>query len=224
MKKIKVSLLLLLVPLFIQAQDFILKRNGDELYGFIKSITPSEIHYTDTVKTDSLYKLNKKDVFMVRYQNGVKEIFDEKQVVKQYIAVPQSTPTQKGKLPLTGSIEDRGSNDYFINGKRYSYRVAEKLMLGIGNEDIPELLKIYKTKKYLGNSIVYPSIGFGVIGLIVGVAGLETGSYSLYAISGALLSSFATMQVGNIILKVDSKRKLAMAISMYNNSLNNESK
>ncbi len=75
--------LLLLLPLLAllagpaRAQDLLTKRNGDEIAVKVVEITPAEVKYRRTDNPDGpLISVWRSDVFMVRYANGTKEVFN----------------------------------------------------------------------------------------------------------------------------------------------------
>lgn len=71
-----VTTVLLITGLF--AQDLIIKKNGDEINAKIEEVGVSDIKYK---KADNLegpvFTLLKAEVFMIKFQNGTKEVFTE---------------------------------------------------------------------------------------------------------------------------------------------------
>ena len=56
--------------------DLIILRNGDEVSAKVLEISPIEIKYKKCTMPDGpLYVVKKSDVFMIKYQNGTKEVF-----------------------------------------------------------------------------------------------------------------------------------------------------
>jgi hypothetical protein len=78
MKKIFLFIVAVLMFNGLSAQDLILKKNGDEINAKVQEIGVTEIKYK---KSDNLngpvYTLLKSEVFMVKFENGTKEIFTE---------------------------------------------------------------------------------------------------------------------------------------------------
>ncbi|GAA3919614.1 hypothetical protein GCM10022406_02590 [Hymenobacter algoricola] len=75
-----------------QAQDVILRTNGEELPAKVLTVQPTKISYVlPAAPTDTLY-LNAPEVFMIRYANGTKEIIH----ASTYVAAPAPglTPEQ----------------------------------------------------------------------------------------------------------------------------------
>ncbi|CAA9302128.1 MAG: hypothetical protein AVDCRST_MAG56-5516 [uncultured Cytophagales bacterium] len=77
-------LVFLLLSVGAAAQDVLVKRNGDEIKAKVLTITPSEITYLlpvnpqDSAATPAAeHTIARRDVFMVKYENGVKEVFED---------------------------------------------------------------------------------------------------------------------------------------------------
>ena len=60
------------------AQDVLTKRNGDELEVKVIKVSTDEVEYKKWSNPDGpSYVLPKGDVFMIKYQNGDKDVFNE---------------------------------------------------------------------------------------------------------------------------------------------------
>lgn len=83
MKRIIISgLLLLFFYSNIFAQDIITKKNGEDIQSKISEITQTEIKYKKYEYPDGpVYTLAKSDALMIRYENGNKDIFNDKPIV-----------------------------------------------------------------------------------------------------------------------------------------------
>lgn len=79
MKKVMYAFLLGLFFVFTaNAQDVITKSNGDDINAKIIEITQTEIKYKKYEHLDGpIYTLSLKDIFMVKYENGNKEVFTQ---------------------------------------------------------------------------------------------------------------------------------------------------
>jgi hypothetical protein len=80
MKIIYTFLLLLYVisPLFVFSQDLILKKNGDEIKSKVVEILKTEIKYKKFENLSGpVYSIDITEVFMVRYENGSKDVFNQ---------------------------------------------------------------------------------------------------------------------------------------------------
>ena len=76
MKKI-LLLVLLFTSIQLFAQDIIIKRDGSEISSIVKAITEESITYLKFEnQTGPSYTLSKNSVFMIKYQNGTKDVFE----------------------------------------------------------------------------------------------------------------------------------------------------
>ena len=92
-------LLLLTCCLSASAQDIIYKTSGEEIKAKVVKINPSRIFFKQpTLFPDSLFSLDRKEVFMVKYANGAKELM---QAQAEENAPVEKTPgqmMQQGRL------------------------------------------------------------------------------------------------------------------------------
>ena len=78
MKKYLLILLAVLGAQLVMAQDVIVKINGEELQARVLEITTTDVMYLSADTTDTLnYRIAKTEVFMIRFANGTKEVFQE---------------------------------------------------------------------------------------------------------------------------------------------------
>lgn len=90
MKKILFLVLVLFTQLLV-AQDVIVMRNGDELQAKIEEVGTSIIKYKKYENLDGpTYSVEKNKVFMIRYENGSKDVFNETAKVE-----PASQPVSR---------------------------------------------------------------------------------------------------------------------------------
>jgi hypothetical protein len=78
MKKITLLLLALLPYFMCQAQDVLTKRNGDEIQVKVQEVSLDEIKYKRFDNLEGpLISISKLEVFMIKYENGTKEMFNQ---------------------------------------------------------------------------------------------------------------------------------------------------
>lgn len=95
MKKLLFTLLALVPYFTLQAQDVLLKRNGEELQVKVQEITLNEVKYKRFDNLEGpMISIAKSDVFMIKYENGTKEVFNEP--AKQVTAEPSSRRSEYG--------------------------------------------------------------------------------------------------------------------------------
>ncbi len=78
MKKIVLLLIGMMSASVCQAQDVLTKRNGDEVLVKVQEISPDAVKYKRFDNPDGpLISIAKHEVFMIRYENGTKEVFNQ---------------------------------------------------------------------------------------------------------------------------------------------------
>lgn len=67
-------------PFFVSAQDVITLKSGDEIQAKVTEVGQTEVKYKRFDNPDGpTYTVNKSDIFMVKYQNGQKDVFKDEQ-------------------------------------------------------------------------------------------------------------------------------------------------
>lgn len=113
MKKFIISIILLYCSNHIIAQDVIILKNGDELKAFVLEVLPDVIKYKKAENEKGpTYTENKGNVFMIKYKNGTKDVFNNQ-------SLPTSTPvkTNPEEAKKENAILKLESNfkDFFAN-------------------------------------------------------------------------------------------------------------
>jgi hypothetical protein len=106
MKKSLLVLFLLIFSLVlgVNAQDIIIKKNGDEIKAKVLEITLSELKYKNFNNLEGpMISIAKSDVIFVKYENGTKDVFGEDKIANT------SNPTgmDNEKLALVGKADAR---------------------------------------------------------------------------------------------------------------------
>ena len=110
MKRTRKTFLILLAVIGIgtysMAQDVITLKNGDEIKAIVSDIGTDEVKYKKwDNKTGPTYTMKKNEVFMIKYENGSKDVFSE--VEKQ----DNSTSESKSIGTKDNSISESINND-----------------------------------------------------------------------------------------------------------------
>ncbi len=106
------------------AQDNIILRNGEEVKAKVQEVGISEIKYKkfDNL-TGPLYTVLKSDVFIIKYENGSKEVFGN----------AEDAPTQKVHEEKRKALPATGNNEYKQDRKAAIKKiVGGAIMTGIG--------------------------------------------------------------------------------------------
>ncbi|MBC6606051.1 hypothetical protein H8B13_04395 [Hymenobacter sp. BT188] len=99
MRYFLLNCLLFCVTLSVQAQDTILRTNGDEVKARVLAITPTDVAYVPTTEpptTDTLHLLAT-EVFLIRYANGTKEVVSKPAATAPAIGLSR-TPQEMSNL------------------------------------------------------------------------------------------------------------------------------
>lgn len=78
------------------AQDYIVKLNGDEIPARVLEVTLEDVVYHHPDSAEALTsRMPKSEVFMIRFENGTKEVFTKSQTENGEVAAEQLTPEQQ---------------------------------------------------------------------------------------------------------------------------------
>lgn len=104
----------------LQAQDVIFKKNGDEIQARVLKVTESEIEYAKWSNPKGpTYVLSLGNVFMVKYENGEKDVFTDQSAPQrsqpsQAAAETSSGEKPSGEKPSGGIAAPAADNDALI--------------------------------------------------------------------------------------------------------------
>ncbi len=93
---IAISLFFISLPNTVSAQDIITLKSGEEISAKVTDIEQTVIRYRKfDNQTGPVYTVEKKDVFMIKYENGSKDVFDYQPVTHDDLLSPDeiNTPT-----------------------------------------------------------------------------------------------------------------------------------
>ena len=80
----KILIILFCLPMIGFGQDNVILKDGEEISSKILRINTENIEYKKHSNLDGpTYKLNKIDIFMIKYENGEKEVFSKKESSKK---------------------------------------------------------------------------------------------------------------------------------------------
>ena len=111
-RKIIVLLLITFIAVSINAQDIIVKRSGDEIEAKVEEIGTTEIKYKRfDNEAGPTYTILKSEVFMIKYANGSKDIFEESVPEKTSTPIKTAnTSEKKEKQPIKLQYGERKRN------------------------------------------------------------------------------------------------------------------
>lgn len=163
------KILLFIIPflftgVFAFCQDIIFKRNGDEIKAKVIEVTTTEVKYKKfTMPAGPTYSLLKSDIFMIKYPNGEKDLFeDAKKTQNTEESKTVNEGTANNSAPSEGSpntqntggsgTQENVSNDQFqqfnqpsVNIKSTKFTVLHSNIQKINNTDKKdEILRLIK--------------------------------------------------------------------------------
>lgn len=149
MKKLLIVSFTLLVH-FTIAQDVIVMKNGDELNAVVLEVGTESIKYKKYDNQQGpTYSIDKTDVFMIRYENGSKDVFNtQKEELNK--EEPTARPFPKGSInfnplgllqfgPIIQYEGKIGSSSYIVPYFRYAYAGVATHAVWNGFEEDNEL-------------------------------------------------------------------------------------
>ncbi|MBO9699237.1 MAG: hypothetical protein J7604_03450 [Sporocytophaga sp.] len=202
------------------SQDLILKRGGDEIYGKVLEIKEDKIFFKNNVNDSIINSIDKRLVFMVKFENGAKIVFDNPIIAEPVTAAPVEEKEEPSGPML---IETRGRGLYYYNGRYYSSKRLSPLLLSTNDREIRDHITTAKAAN-IGSWVLFGlSFPLGTVGL-VGLAEInDAATYGTpqdplaapLAVAG--IGSFLICQVGNIVLKkVVRENSSRKAVERYN--------
>ena len=100
--KTNLFILLFLVVNFCYAQDVIVLKNGDEINAIVQEVGTEEVKYKKYGTDVPVYKVLIEDIFMIKYENGTKDVFDPAE---------NETKIEPVKLVSSEGLFERGEVD-----------------------------------------------------------------------------------------------------------------
>jgi len=201
-------------------QDILIKSNGDEIRAKVLEVGIDIIKYKMYDNPDGpLYNISKKDVFMIKYENGSKETFKIEtppEVQQNQTQLQNNTTNNINKTPPIY----RMGYTYYSNGVRLNYEDVETIISGSKNTSVLTNFQSGKKLYEAGQIVKYIGIPFFVAGCVTAVF-YGINSNMTYLIAGA-----STMGAGLVLgaagggVASSGKSKMAAAVDSYNVSLN----
>jgi hypothetical protein len=234
MKKLFFLCVTLFISLAAYSQDIIIKKSGEEVKVKILEIGVSEIKYKRFDFQDGpVYSINKGEVVLVRYENGVNEVIT---------TAPATTPTTPTTTPTTPTVVTtptppptpekvdntitNSAGSYRQNGRYISKTRVITILKATNDPEILKLLRRSSSKKVMGTSL---ALGLGLPLIIVGSITTLRGAINMgntYNVDpdakgtltvGAVMAGTGVMlQFMNIGFQVKSNHLIEDAVALYN--------
>lgn len=214
-KFLKLFLVFCMISVFGFSQDVIILKSGDEILSKVEEVTISEIKYKkfDNL-TGPLYSIEKAKVFMIKYENGSKDVFNEQEPVKpdEKVATPQP-PVQQQKPQVTDvkTLVVRKADIWYNGVKISEYDVRRYMALA------PGAFELYKkgNNQYFWGDFLFTASLLGDLGMI-----LQKSKYG-YISPLLALATVATFGSG-ITLMIMGGSNARKSVRMYDAKVKNQ--
>ena len=162
-----------LLPVSAFAQDIITTKNGDEIKSKVVEITPEVVKYKKYGMDESpLVSIYKKDVFMIKYENGEKDLFNHKSkpqsaksIVKtQPVEEPEQKKEEKTSIIYTTiprvktsigepfPVEEKRSKQYYKDGNAWVYYKYKGIVIAMYLHGIKSYGKYFEAQIFIENN------------------------------------------------------------------------
>jgi hypothetical protein len=116
MKKLQLFLLFFSFGMLANGQDIITKTNGDEIQARVFEVSTNEIKYKRFDNPEGPdYVIDKSQVFMIKYENGNKDVFS---------AAPTPTPVVTAPRPIVPPVPQLPDKPFYNNRQHYYFSMA----------------------------------------------------------------------------------------------------
>ena len=189
-----VTLLLVCAAFTVSAQDIITKKDGTDIKAKVSEVGTTDIKYKSFSNLDGpTYTISKKDVLMVTYENGERDVFGSQSTSTN--AIPEGIMTLdrwSGRLSINGmNIDKKSTYLYFTPEAEALYKSGDSIS-SVG--DILMIVGASGAAGYLAGSLA---------------AGGGAGSGAVYGVCGVLVA------IG-LPLHIVGLNKINSAIADYN--------
>jgi len=151
MKKLLIIAMSFLLLAGANAQDVIILQNGDEINAVVLEVGTSEIKYKrfENKETSPVYSLYKNDVFMIKYADGTKDVFNKpKEQSTEPTKVENSGIAKKRdipEIPATDTTDLDGMSDEELEKWEQLSKFEQRYYLK--KHGTPEMKKKYGTPR-----------------------------------------------------------------------------
>lgn len=150
-----------------EAQDIITKRNGDDIQAKVLQISDSEIKYKKFNFLDGpTYTEKKSEILIIRYENGSKDIFPEKDKVTTAVISKQNTDDEEPFITryhfTNNALPNRKGDHYFLLsllGPEVHLGLSKNLTVGMMTSWLTDPMALVTKYTFYSSSNTHLSIG-----------------------------------------------------------------
>ncbi|MES2286623.1 MAG: hypothetical protein V4547_13125 [Bacteroidota bacterium] len=210
MKKRFLIGIILLCSCLTNAQDTIVKRNGEKILSKIIEISETEVKYKKFDFQDGPNFIeNKSDIQLIKYSNGTKDEFKFQPKQKE-----SKTDYYSGPVKSTIKIES-DNNRFRYNGKRINEPELHRILISNNDPQITLLknsARRYKKLQYIGLG----GLAFGAAGVLSFAAAELLDAPGLNVVGGVFIGVAVSLPIAAIYFKHKRNVANAKAIELYN--------
>jgi hypothetical protein len=180
----------------LHAQDIITLKNGDEIKAKVQEVGSADVKYKKFENlTGPTYTLLKTEIFMIKYENGEKDIFKDASDTTTTPVATATIPPQQPKEDLYismgfWSMEFKDANGRVMTSEQIRTTLAE----------VPEALKLYESGQRKNTAswiFMIPAASFVLVGALnmnkdPGIACATAGIGVGFAVGGIVFASSST--------------------------------
>jgi hypothetical protein len=212
MKRLTVVLGLIMLVKLVTGQDFIIKKNGDEVKAKVSEVTSTEIKFSKIENPGVTYSISKSEVFMIKYANGAKDLFNEKSE-----PIQESTDVKKVDKDNSSSQISNGEELTYSGGRvmkeRRKLKPYEVKNMMVSNS---KALGQYKGGRFF-KTLGWISTGLCIVDTGIGLANSANG----YDASGTFVIAAVEGGLG-VIFQLVSSSKFQKSVNIFNAGLNKQ--
>jgi len=195
---------LALFGVFVFAQDVIMLKTGDDIEALIEKVGAEEIEYKKwDNQAGPVYVIKKSDVFMIKYRNGAKDVFDTPaKPVQTQVEQPKQTPSTSitpstPLTPLTSSSNLQAEFYNIGNDDKAMLEFFRRNQMAYYNQ-FNQACKMKKT----ANALLGTGLGITAAGVIFHIAGKKAVNDAEK--SSSLNDVVSNVQKANVLLDTGS--------------------
>jgi hypothetical protein len=180
------------------AQDIIILKNGDEIKSLVQEIGTDYVLYKKWENQGGpSYYLIKSEVFIIQYQNGTRDVFNEVAKTSPSNEVAKTSPS----IPQANQESKLYSND--LKNEFYRIDADDRQMLNFFRKN--NFMNYYNDFEYAcrmretGRGLLIGGLiltGFGIVFISAGLVAISNGYYGTYWMP---LTGYAFIGVGEIL-------------------------
>lgn len=249
MKKLFLAMICVLVAQTMWASDYIYMLDGSEVEAKVTEVTPTTIKYKKMSNLNGpVYTVAKGAVFMIKYENGQKEVFLQQETATT--APAQAEPTAQNVLDETKNLVNAYGTStmpglvVYNNDKPISVNgmaLNEQDYLALAQKNCIPAYQQYMSGlsfKKKGNIMLGVGIPVFAVGLTVGIIGIYNYSNYYYPpmyrhddfmdidtaetltyVGGAMIGIGGTVALGSIPFYIIGKNKRRGSFETYNKAI-----